>query len=214
LEDEPREGEAREEFEQRIEQDEKFFHEIDELDGYFVRLGSVTGKRNRRRQKKVDILLAVEALDHAARRNMDQAILLTGDRDFEPLVTSLVQLGVRVEVAGDKQTTSRYLRRAADAYRSLSFDDYYKWTVDAVREKSPLLVRSLNAGNLRASSVFEIGIFQGKKVELRKVNGADVYYLQIDKFPDARSHLTLEFNDVQRLKLYFELQYGEIVWKN
>jgi uncharacterized LabA/DUF88 family protein len=212
LEDEQRDGETREAFEQRLEQDEKFFHQIDELDGYFVRLGSLTGKRNRRRQKKVDILLAVEALDHAARRNMDHAILLTGDRDFEPLVTSLVQLGIAVEVAGDRQTTSRYLRRAADAYRPLTFNDYYKWTVESIRETAPLSVRAI-VGYLQESDVFEDGTFQGKRVELRKVKSADLYYLHIDKYPDPRNHLTLELNDVERLKLYFALQYGEIEWR-
>ena len=88
LEDEQRDGETKNEFDQRIDQDDVFFHKIDDLDGFFVRLGSLTGRKPRR-QKKVDILLAVETLDHAVRRNMDRAILLTGDRDFEPLVNSL-----------------------------------------------------------------------------------------------------------------------------
>ncbi|HKU75835.1 MAG TPA: NYN domain-containing protein [Pyrinomonadaceae bacterium] len=210
LEDEPRTGETSELFKSRVEHDEAFFTKIEDLDGYFVRLGSLTGGRNRR-QKKVDILLAVEALDHAVRRNMDRAILLTGDRDFEPLVTSLVQLGIHVEVAGDRTTTSRYLRRAADAYRPLSFQDYYKWTVESVRETAPLAVRPVGS-NLQESDVFESGTFQGKKVELRRVRHTGMYYLHIEQFHDLQNHLTLELNEVERLKLYFRLQYGEIDW--
>lgn len=212
LEDEPRTGETNEDFKSRVEHDEAFFNKIEDLDGYFVRLGSLTGGRNRR-QKKVDILLAVEALDHAVRRNMDRAILLTGDRDFEPLVTSLVQLGIHVEVAGDKATTSRHLRRAADAYRPLSFDDYYKWTVQSVRETCPLAVRTVGS-SLYESELLESGTFQGKKVELRKMSSNNMYYLQVEQFHDQQNHLTLEFNDVERMKLYFQLQYGEIEWRH
>jgi hypothetical protein len=64
-----------------------------------VRLGSLSGKGNRKRQKKVDVLLAVEALDHAFRKNMAQVCLITGDLDFSPLVESLVKLGTYVTVS-------------------------------------------------------------------------------------------------------------------
>jgi len=212
LEDEQREGETEEDFKLRISQDEMFFNKIEELAGYFVRLGSLTGHRNRR-QKKVDILLAVEALDHAVRRNMDRAILLTGDRDFEPLVHSLVQLGVRVEVAGDRKTTSKYLRRAADVYRLLSFADYYHWTIDSLRARFPMSVRSVG-DNLDHAAVFEHGTFQGKNVTLSKMGAHKVFYMQVELFHNDKNHLTLQSDDAERLKLYFELQYGKVDWKN
>ena len=41
--------------------------------------------RKKLRQKKVDVLLAVEALDHAFRGNMSRAYLIAGDLDFAPL---------------------------------------------------------------------------------------------------------------------------------
>jgi hypothetical protein len=190
--------------------DELFFNKIDELNGFFVRLGSLTGQRNRR-QKKVDILLAVEALDHSVRRNMDKAILLTGDRDFEPLVHSLVQLGIGVQIVGDKDHTSKYLRRAADAYVPLSFDNYYKWTAASLRDRFPIPVRHINMPPPRASEK-EKGILRGKDVVLRTCDAPPVFYLHANHFYRETGHLTLESNDEQKLKLYTDLQYGKIDW--
>lgn len=213
LEDEPRQGESAEDCELRIANDEVFFNKIQELDGYFVRLGSLGGRRRNRQQKKVDILLAVEALDHAFRKNMDRAILLTGDRDFEPLVHSLVQLGVRVEVAGDKKTTSRYLRHAADIYRPLSFDDYHNWTIGSLRGQFPADVGKGTRPPDDANAMGN-GVFGDKKVvglHLRP----DHFYIYIEKFDRDGNDLTVSMDKFwEKLKLYFDLQYGEIVWKN
>lgn len=213
LEDEQRPNESAEDCESRIANDEVFFNKIQELDGYFVRLGSLGGRRRNRQQKKVDILLVVEALDHAVRRNMDRAILLTGDRDFEPLVHSLVQLGVRVEVAGDKKTTSRYLRHAADTYKRLSFDDYHYWTIGSLRGPFPLGVTTSQKPP-DDSSALGSGFFGDKKVlglHLRP----DTFYIYVEQYDRDGNDLTVAMNKYwDRLKLYFDLQYGEIVWKS
>lgn len=211
IEDEQRQGESADDFRSRVEKDELFFNKIEELNGFFVRLGSLTGQRNRR-QKKVDILLAVEALDHAVRRNMEKAILLTGDRDFEPLVHSLVQLGIGVQIIGDKEHTSKYLRRAADAYVPLSFDNYYKWTAAPLRDSFPIPVRHINMPPPRARDK-EKGILRGKHVALQTCDAPPVFYVQANHFYRETSHLTLESNDEQKLKLYTDLQYGKIDWQ-
>ncbi len=51
---------------------------------------------------------------------MNRVTLLTGDLDFKPLVQSLVDMGLHVEVAGDARHTSTDLADAADSYRPLS----------------------------------------------------------------------------------------------
>lgn len=211
IEDERRHGESEDDFQFRVENEEVLFNRIEELNGFFVRLGSLTGQRNRR-QKKVDILLAVEALDHAVRRNMDRAILLTGDRDFEPLVHSLVQLGVGVQIVSEKDHTSKYLRRAADGYVPLSFDNYYKWTIPSLRDRFPIPVRHINMPPPRAR-VKEKGLLRGKDVVLQTCDAPPMFYVHANHFYRETSHLTLESNNEEKLKLYTDLQYGKVYWE-
>jgi hypothetical protein len=181
-----------------------------------VRLGSLTGQR-KRRQKKVDILLAVEALDHAVRRNMDRAILLTGDRDFEPLVHSLVQMGIHVHVAGDRQHTSAHLRRAADASTLLTFDDYYEFTARSLKARFPLGLRHTNGILAPEMMAFRSGSFDGKRASLRRQRldgGGELYYMHVEDFHRQGKALMLKSGDIDRLQLYFALRYGEIIWTN
>src|SRR5688572_29370054 len=60
--------------------------------GYHVRDGHVR-KGPKREQKGVDVMLAVEAMEHGARGNISLAMLMSGDLDFEPLLRSLDRLG-------------------------------------------------------------------------------------------------------------------------
>src|SRR5262249_42700878 len=99
LDDEQRSGESEACFNNRVEAQERHF---DSIPGH-IRLGYLTGKSTRRkprRQKQVDVLLAVDMLKHAVRQNMYKAVLITGDLDFEPVVDTLVDLGIYVHLAG------------------------------------------------------------------------------------------------------------------
>lgn len=211
LADEQQQGESEQDFDARLEKEEAVFNGIEDLDGYFVRLGSMTGLKRNRRQKKVDILLAVEALDHAVRRNMDRAILLTGDRDFEPLVNSLVQMGIQVHIAGDKKHTSPHLRRAADASTLLTFDDYFEFTTRSLKGRFPISIRRIDKPPDRAREI-ETGLLRGKQITFRTCDAPAVYYAFAKDFYRERQHLCLEYNDADRLKLYVKLQYGEVDW--
>ena len=92
LDDIPRKTESPEDFAARKEAQESFFDEMRSREGYHVRLGTLSGRENRRRQKQVDVLLAVDMLNHAVLKNMSQAFLIAGDLDFKPVVDSLVGL--------------------------------------------------------------------------------------------------------------------------
>ena len=215
LADEQQQGESQQDFEARLAKEEAVFNGIEDLDGYFVRLGSITGLKRNRRQKKVDILLAVEALDHAVRRNMDHSILLTGDRDFEPLVDSLVRIGIHVHIAGDKKHTSEHLRRAADASTLLTFDDYFEFTARSLKAAFPVNVRHTNGVLAPEMVAFRTGTIQGKQTTLRRQRfqgGGELFYIHVEDFHRKGKSLMLESGDVDRLQLYFALRYGEIAW--
>src|SRR5713226_9055235 len=101
IDDAPREGETEEACQTRLGPLEQFFARARALSGVHVRLGTVVGKRSRKkepRQKEVDILLATDMLTHGFNGSMQKAVLLAGDLDFRPIVEALVRHGVFVEV--------------------------------------------------------------------------------------------------------------------
>jgi uncharacterized LabA/DUF88 family protein len=73
---------------------------------------STTGKA--RRQKAVDILLAVDALGMAARRLYDVLLLVAGDGDYVPILESVSDLGPLCTISVFHRALSHDLVRAAD----------------------------------------------------------------------------------------------------
>jgi uncharacterized LabA/DUF88 family protein len=59
----------------------QYFDEIRALDGFHVRQGTITGTA-RKRQKRVDVQLAVECLTHAHNKNIWHATVVAGDLDL------------------------------------------------------------------------------------------------------------------------------------
>src|SRR5262249_1181531 len=92
LDDERKSGESQADFDARVKQQQEIFDVIDRVEGVHVRYGTLTPGR-RRQQKEVDVLLSVDMLTHSFSKNMDAAVLLSGDRDFRPVVESVVRLG-------------------------------------------------------------------------------------------------------------------------
>src|ERR1043165_6666288 len=78
IDDVARPGETDSELQSRIRAQEAALREINSINNTHVRYGSITGRdRRKRRQKEVDILIAVDMMNHAIRSNMDHAVLLT-----------------------------------------------------------------------------------------------------------------------------------------
>ncbi len=96
----------------------KYWEAVERLHDTEVKLGAIRGKP--RRQKGVDILLAVDMLVGAFNKLFDVAVLISGDEDFVPLVVEVKRRGVSVVVAAASRTTSAELKRVADRYIDLS----------------------------------------------------------------------------------------------
>lgn len=77
---------------------------------------SVVFEDGKMRQKEVDVSLACEMLEHALLNNFDVAILVSGDRDFVPVIQKVQAAGKRVEVAAFDGEFSQEVKRAADVY--------------------------------------------------------------------------------------------------
>jgi uncharacterized LabA/DUF88 family protein len=86
-----RKNESDEAFRTRRENADETFRILRRLPGCHVFLGET----KERRQKGVDVELAVQALMHVFRHNTRQLTILSGDLDFKPLINALVLEGLR-----------------------------------------------------------------------------------------------------------------------
>ena len=139
IDDTPRSGESDEDRAVRVSEQVKLFDSIRALPGWHVREGVLVGSRKQKRsQKRVDVLLAVEMLSHAVNKNTQRALLIAGDDDFTPLVDELLRHGTYVEVWSDQSSSSQHLARAADAGNRLTYFSYWSLTPATFRAENPL----------------------------------------------------------------------------
>ena len=211
LDDQQHSGESPSDFAARVAKQEEEFNKIQRISGSHIRLGSITGTKRNKRQKKVDILLAVDMMKHAVRQNMSHAILLAGDRDFEPVVETLVDLGLSIEVAGDKRSTSDDLIGAADHFHPLTFRNYYEWTSKSVQAIKP--IPYVEQGNISAPSQdftsVGTGSLEGSPCTLYQ--RATDFLLFFDSHPESpSSKLSILSHNLEHLKLFCMLYYGEL----
>jgi hypothetical protein len=95
---------------------------------FHVRSGESRFRRRRGlEQKGVDILLAIEALQHATLGNVDTACFMLSDLDFYPLFDALVQTRVKSTLYYDPHHTSRELIYAADLAQALNAASLNRW---------------------------------------------------------------------------------------
>jgi uncharacterized LabA/DUF88 family protein len=210
LDDSLHERETPEAQRERIGAQEAVFRAINALPNTHVRLGSVTGTRKKLRQKEVDILIAVDMMTHAVRGNMAKAVLLTGDRDFTPLVEALVQLGLTIDVAGDRRSTSDILAAAADSYRALTLRIYHSWMSDREQRECqlPLLEGGdVNTRDLEPVATGHVGEYQGA---LYPTGGPTVLFIMRNEY--GAIHANVPRDGLQRFKLYLELEHGDVAW--
>ena len=147
-------------------------------------------------------------MEHALRGNMNKAVLLSGDKDFRPLVESLIRLGLFVEVVGDQNHISKDLIHSSDSHRKLTFKNYFAWTNKDDQEKRPFKVGSVVFNPLihHQSPLMTQGIWNGLNVYIYEVRPKQEYYLYCESF----NNTALTNKVPQTLVDFFELQYGKI----
>ena len=106
--------------------------QIERQPGYHVRTGEARHRRRRgNEQKMVDVQFAVDALLMASRGLFQSCTLLTGDLDFKPLVSALVEMGVDVQLLYPKGETNDDLKAAADSAAPPTIAVCQSWISDA-----------------------------------------------------------------------------------
>ena len=98
----------------------QFFNKLDDVDFYETRRASLVRKgkkKERREQKGVDVLISVDMMSKAYEDHYDIAIVIMGDRDFLPLITSIKNLtGKRVFGVVFEGSYSQELARSFDKH--------------------------------------------------------------------------------------------------
>ena len=107
--------------------------------GFHVRTGEARHRRGRgNEQKMVDVQLAVDALLMASRGLFSACTLLTGDLDFKPLITALVEMEFDVQLLYPKDETNDDLKAAADRADALTVGVCRSWFSDSFSQKALL----------------------------------------------------------------------------
>jgi uncharacterized LabA/DUF88 family protein len=206
-------GETEPQFNARVQKQKDELEAIQALPGFHVHLGRLTGSGRNLRQKGVDVLLAVEMLDHAFRKNMGDAYLLAGDGDFVPLVEAVTRLGTWVEVFHDPRTASRELCAAADVGVPLSINDFWSWSTNALQLAHPLPAPDHNAqytvDNLGPVNRREGTNEAGTRVTLGQQIDPVRFFLYIHQ----RGNVTVfRHSDSDILERYYHDRFGQIAW--
>lgn len=86
----------------RMASHDRFVAELEDLDRWSVRLGKLERRREDGRdvfaQKRVDVLLAVDMVRHAAAGHIQHAVVVAGDSDFIPAVMTAKDCGATVTI--------------------------------------------------------------------------------------------------------------------
>jgi hypothetical protein len=121
-------------------------------------------------QKGVDVLLAIEVLQHAVQGNMDIATIATSDLDFFPIFEALVQTRVKTELICDPVFTPRELMYAADMVQPLNAVTFRNWCKQEYQAKFTLVTRGVEPDWKPDDELsLEVeGFYKGKRFQLYK----------------------------------------------
>lgn len=113
----------------RMEVHENFVHELQSLGRWAIRLGKLQkrweGQREVYEQKRVDVLLSVDMVRHAAAGHIQHAVLVAGDSDFVPAVEAAKEHGVTVSLwCGAAKTVHKDLIALADEVYAFDWNTF------------------------------------------------------------------------------------------
>lgn len=103
--------------------------QIERTDRWQVRLGKLEqrweGKRKYYEQKRVDVLLSVDLVRHAAANHIQHAVLVAGDSDFIPAVAAAKESGVTVSLwCGPPKTVHKDLAWLVDELHPFNRENF------------------------------------------------------------------------------------------
>lgn len=202
-------GETSEAFQARLHSQQEALDEISSLDGFFVRLGTMRGDIRKRRQKEVDVLLAVDMLTHSHRKITNRAVLIAGDLDFKPVVDAVVEQGTFVTIAYDATSASRDLARAADSQRLLTLQTLWNLSTGPQDSSTAGLFPTTHKQKLTTKAV-RSGKLRGGIACLHRES--DKWILNLEGVPDLEDLFPFSHTDEAKLIEFADAELGRIEW--
>lgn len=178
--------------------------------GFVLRNGQLAHRKggSGAKQQGVDVLLAVEAMQHSFRRSMTHCTIYSADGDFLPLIDEIVSNGtlVRVKSFSDPEqgVVTPSLRRSADLYERMSFIDVYRALPDRLKVRN---VHSVHKYSIDLS-IYESQQHDGVDTYVRKSgDGGDIL------IPESEHYFRqLSFRDSLALELYSRIGAVSLPW--
>jgi uncharacterized LabA/DUF88 family protein len=218
-------NETDEEFKTRLSRQVAAFDDIAAIEGFHVQVGHLSRSKKKRTQKEVDVSLAVDMMSYSYRGIITKAVLISGDRDFRPVVKAVVSAGTYVEVRYSRWNGSKELGLAADRVQPLDIVTLTGWaklpefegqgqhfptstrtnlhSVDETRNLLPAGWSSIRHGTARISK-------QETRIWLLSSQTSHLFMIAARVSPKAVVHHT--FADDGKLCAFAEEQYGQIQW--
>lgn len=213
VDDEQHQGEDEATYTARVDATIARFDNINALPATHVRYGSITGKSiKRKRQKQVDVQLAVDALLHAFNRNVGIVTLIAGDLDFKPLIEALNTLGVNTRVWYERRSASVELYKTADHASEISLDVAWSWSSLDFRDNHPIPRVSRNSEPDMAGVHERIGTWRGREIRTVKRTRNKYPYVIFALSHERENSLAVEAHDLALLDRYFEFVFGKPEW--
>jgi uncharacterized LabA/DUF88 family protein len=220
LDDAPKPGENPAATQARAQQQQEQLDAIDRLEGVHVCYGHLSRGR-KRLQKEVDVALAVDMLTHCFSKNMTKAVLVAGDRDFRPLVESVVRLGTYVQVVSERRSTAAELALAADSEMGITIETLCAWAkLDQYQNRSVTFPIGTYYQNYSADPALQC--HPGPKLLHKGFIGSPQFPIALYETPDLwtasvqvgqREYVLHGFRNEQNLVAHISKLYGDITWK-
>jgi uncharacterized LabA/DUF88 family protein len=126
----------------RMETHKKFVQAIQSLGRWAIRLGKLQkrweGQREVYEQKRVDVLLSVDLVRHAAAGHIQHAILVAGDSDFVPAVEAAKEHGVTLTLwCGHYNTVNNDLIALADEVYTFDWNEFPRTATEGGAQTDP-----------------------------------------------------------------------------
>ena len=187
------------------------------VNGFHLRLGTLSrsGNKNKVNQKEVDVLLAVELLSNSYMKNMQQALIITGDLDFRPALEEISRHGMIIHLYYDQTAISELLSGVADVRQSLSVDDYVRWSEPFANMPNGLAMVGPSSGLRVGATEIASGIVNGASIEVAEKSGDDTTWLVWSANNKTNRHIYSFRRKDHRYVLHFLLPRlfgGSIEW--
>lgn len=198
-----RENQTEDDFQDQFHQKDVFLRRLSRVDRMHVRTGVSRHRKGRGlEQKGVDIQLAIDAYQHAVLGNMEEAVLVTNDLDFLPLLDALTQTRVRTELRYVIGKTSDDLLEAADRAVPLTLSEFLEWCDLPYSRYGRWSWH--NGFNPTDFSEVIHGNLGSRKLIVYQIEGDERYFL---KYEDEDRHLSCFYPNVG-IEV-FEIEAGE-----